>query len=90
ALALAAMAGRGELDLDAPVASWAEGLLPAGIAATTSLRDLLAHRAGVENGPLTFRLAYSGEHDAATRLRLLGATRRDPETPRGQFRYSNA
>lgn len=90
ALALAAMAGRGELDLDVPVASWSEGLLPAGIAATTSLRDLLAHRAGVENGPLTFRLAYSGEHDAATRRRLLGVTRRDAETPRGQFRYSNA
>lgn len=90
ALALAAMAGRGELDLDAAIASWAEGLLPAEIAATTSLRDLLAHRAGIENGPLTFRLAYSGEHDAATRLRLLGVTRRDPETPRGQFRYSNA
>jgi len=90
ALALAAMARRGELDLDAPVASWAEGFLPAEIAATTSLRDLLAHRAGVENGPLTFRLAYSGAHDPATRLRLMGVTRWDPETPRGQFRYSNA
>ena len=89
ALALAAMAGRGELDLDAPIASWAGGPLPAGIAATTSLRDLLAHRAGVENGPLTFRLAYSGEHDAATRLRLLGVTRWDSETPPGRFRYSN-
>lgn len=90
ALALAAMAGRGELDMDGPVASWAEGFLPAGIAAGTSLRDLLAHRAGVENGPLTFRLAYSGEHDVATRRRLLGVTRRDAETPRVQFRYSNA
>lgn len=89
ALALAAMAGRGELDLDAPIASWAGEIMPAEIAAGTSLRDLLAHRAGVENAPLTFRLAYSGEHDAATRRRLLGVTRWDPETPRGQFRYSN-
>jgi len=89
ALALAAMAGRGELAMDAPVASWAEGLLPAEIAASTSLRDLLAHRAGVENGPLTFRLAYSGDHDAASRRRLLGVTRWDPEAPRGHFRYGN-
>ncbi|HEV7228679.1 serine hydrolase domain-containing protein [Brevundimonas sp.] len=89
ALALAAMAGRGELDLDAPAATWAGDLLPAEIASRISLRDLLSHRAGVENGPLTFRLAYSGDHDDPTRRRLLGVTRADPETPRGQFRYSN-
>lgn len=89
ALALAAMAGRGELDLDAPVAALTPNALPAEIAATTSLRDLLSHRAGLDNGPLTFRLAFSGDHDAATRRRLLGVTRWDPETPRGQFRYAN-
>ena len=58
ALSLAAMARRGEVDLDAPLADWAPPSgVPADIAARITLTDLLSHRSGVDNDPIAFRVA---------------------------------
>ena len=35
------------------------------------LRDLLTHTSGIANGPITGRLAFTGEHDPETLWRLL-------------------
>ena len=75
-LMAAILHGRGELDLDAslgrylPRARLGGDLDPAKI----TLRDLLTHTHGVENsGPITFRLAYSGEHTHDQLVELLSA-----------------
>lgn len=89
ALAIAAMAERGDIDLDAPVGVWSDAGLPADIARGVTLTDLLSHRAGVENDALTFRLAYSGDHSASVRSALVASTAWDADTPHGQFHYAN-
>ncbi|WP_295225828.1 serine hydrolase [uncultured Brevundimonas sp.] len=91
ALGLAAMASRGEVDLDAPLAEWiGDTPLPADIAATVTLTDLLSHRSGVDNGPIAFRAAYSGDHTPAMMQALLARTTKRPDAPHGVFRYANA
>ncbi|ADG09234.1 penicillin-binding protein [Caulobacter segnis] len=90
ALALARMAGRGELGLDTPVAAWAGASpLPADIGGSITLTDLLSHRSGLENAPIPYRAAYTGQHDPALMRALLAPTVRSPTTPYGTFRYTN-
>ena len=88
ALSIARMAGRGELSLDAPVKTWiGSSPLPADIASSTSLDDLLSHRSGLDNASISFRAAYSGAHTPRTMSALLADTRRS--YPYGTFRYAN-
>ena len=90
ALAIAAMAERDEIDLDAPLASWAPGSgVPADIAGRITLNDLLSHRSGVDNGPIAFRAAYSGDWTPDLLWRLTAETR-PRETPYGTFVYANS
>lgn len=90
ALSLAAMARRGEVDLDAPLADWAPPSgVPADIAARITLTDLLSHRSGVDNDPIAFRVAYSGHWSPEVLWRLTAETR-PRATPYGQFVYANA
>lgn len=91
ALGLAAMASRGEVDMGAPLAEWiGDTPLPADIATTVTLTDLLSHRSGVDNGPIAFRAAYSGDHTPAMMQALLARTTKRPDAPHGVFRYANA
>ncbi|MBJ7441387.1 MAG: beta-lactamase family protein [Sphingopyxis sp.] len=82
---------RGTIDLDwtmrelAPDVAFAPDIR----ADTITLRDLLSHRHGLAGDAMAFRLAYSGEYDAATLSRLLAQIKADPETPFGTFRYGN-
>ncbi|MFN6981446.1 MAG: serine hydrolase domain-containing protein [Brevundimonas sp.] len=91
ALAIAAMAARGEVDLTAPVSQWADdsGLAP-DLAQSASLADLLSHTSGLDNNPIAFRAAYSGDHNPAVMQGLLSRTVRLSDTPHGVFKYSNA
>jgi CubicO group peptidase (beta-lactamase class C family) len=90
ALSFAAMARRGEVDLDAPLADWAP---PSGvqtdIAARVTLTDLLSHRSGVDNAPIAFRVAYSGDWTPEVLWRLTAETQ-PKDTPYGQFVYANS
>jgi CubicO group peptidase (beta-lactamase class C family) len=91
ALAVAAMAMRGEIDMKASLAPWATDLgLPAAMAAGVSLNDLLSHRSGLDNSPMAFRAALSGDHTPEIMRGLLGTTVVLTEAPQGTFRYSNA
>ncbi len=91
ALAIASLAAKGVLDLDAPVAVWLpDSGLPPQIAARVTLRQLLTHTSGIDNSPISFRAAFSGDHAPALMQELLSATVETPDTPVGTFRYSNA
>ncbi|MBX9615799.1 MAG: beta-lactamase family protein [Caulobacteraceae bacterium] len=90
ALAIAAIAARGDIDLDAPVSSWSSGSgLPADMASRVTLTDLLSHRSGIDNPAIAYRVAYTGDWSPETLWRLTAETRSDPEVPYGTFRYSN-
>ncbi|MBU1348229.1 MAG: serine hydrolase [Alphaproteobacteria bacterium] len=90
ALAISAMAARGELNLDAPLATWSEGSgVPVEIASRVTLTDLLSHRSGVDNGPIAFRLAFSGDWTPETLWRLTAETGPGEVAP-GTFDYTNS
>lgn len=91
ALAIAAMARRGELDLDGPLTSWSAGSpVEAERAAAASLGDLLSHQSGLLSDPIAFRVAYSGEWTPDDLWRLTAETRPNVEAPHGRFQYTNA
>lgn len=54
-----------------------------------TLRHLLTHTSGVENGALGWATAFSGVHDAGSRSRLLLASQANAEAPLGTFDYTN-
>jgi len=90
ALAVAAMADRGDVSLEAPLATWSRAPgLSSEIAARVSLADLLSHRSGLDNSPMSFRAAFSGEHTPEVMQGLIAATVAREDTPHGTFRYSN-
>jgi CubicO group peptidase (beta-lactamase class C family) len=89
-LAIASLGRKGLIDLDAPVSRWLpDSGLPPAIAATVTLRELASLQAGVDNEPITTRLAFTGDHSPALLQRLLAETRPIDKAPRGTFRYSN-
>lgn len=90
ALAVACRAERGELDLDAslsrvlPGARFAEGIAPDSI----RVRDLLTHTHGIDPmGPVSLRVAFTGQYTNEQLLDLLGA--HHPAKDGRAFRYSN-
>jgi len=90
ALSFAAMAQRGEVDLDAPLADWAPPSgVPVDIAGRITLTDLLSHRSGVDNDPIAFRVAYSGDWTPEGLWGLTAETR-PRGLPYGQFVYANS
>src|SRR3954447_5126307 len=86
AAAVAQLAGRKKIDLDAPVKRYLPRFELADPKATESVtvRDLLSHRVGLENFPIDVAEAFTGQMDDDKFYRLLKQT-----TPRGKFRYSN-
>ncbi len=91
ALALALEAGRGRFGLADPLAQTFPGsALPSDMAASVTLEDLLSHRSGLDNEPIAFRTAYSGEHTPPQLQALLAQTKTVADAPHGVFRYTNA
>ncbi len=62
ALAIVQLAEQGKLDLDAPVKQYLPRfqLADADLSERLTIRDLLCHRYGISNWPITFAEAYSG------------------------------
>jgi len=56
--------------------------------AKIKIKDLLAHTSGLENGPIGWRVAYSGEHDQSTLLKLMKFTKPN-EAGYGNYEYTN-
>lgn len=90
ALAIAAMSARGEVDLASPLSTWSRAPgLSADIADRVSLADLLSHRSGLDNSPMTFRAAFTGDHTPEVMQRLIAETVTRDDAPFGTFRYTN-
>ncbi|HKI84514.1 MAG TPA: serine hydrolase domain-containing protein, partial [Candidatus Krumholzibacteria bacterium] len=90
ALAAALLDERGTLDLDSSLASHLTDspMNPQLIAQGVTLRDLLSHTSGLENDPITTRLAYTGEHTPQQLWDLLSSTKAN-EAGAGNFQYTN-
>jgi CubicO group peptidase (beta-lactamase class C family) len=75
-----------KLALNDPVAKWLPkfSLTDDEAAKSMTIEDLLAHRPGLESGPIVFRDAYTGQIDDDVYFRLLGDVR-----PTGVTTYSN-
>jgi CubicO group peptidase (beta-lactamase class C family) len=90
AFAAALLADRGELDLDAPLSRYVPGLelRPPLSSDGITLRELLTHTHGIASGgPVSFRLAYTGEHTPDLLLGLLAD--HEPAESGKAFRYGN-
>jgi CubicO group peptidase (beta-lactamase class C family) len=90
-LALAALHQRRVLDLDSTLSAYApDAPFPAAVRPDQArLRDLLAHAGGIQNDPIAYRVAFTGEHDPKTLWRLLAASRPNLNAPLGKFEYTN-
>jgi len=90
-LAMALLDARGAIDLDWTLAALAPDIAfaPGVRANEVTLRHLLSHTHGLTGEAITFRLAYSGEHDPATLWRLLGRLEANERAPLGTFSYGN-
>ena len=53
-----------------------------------TIRDLLTHTSGIENDPLSYRMAYSGIHDLETRITLMKECQPN-KAGHGNFSYTN-
>lgn len=91
ALAFAKLHDAGGFDLDQTLAAYApEAPFPAGVRANeATFRHLFAHTHGIANGPIGFRVAYTGQHDPDTLWRLLGASEVNEDAPLGRYQYTN-
>ena len=81
------LANEGKLDLDAPITKYLPELhfQPPIDANELTLRRFLSHTSGIENGAITFRTAFSGDHTQAALIKILGMS-----TPgKAGFRYDN-
>lgn len=90
ALALSAQQGRRGFGLDVPLTGFAPmARFAAEIGeARVTFRHLLTHTSAIGNDPLSYRLAFTGEHDAQTLWALL-ANSSFNRAALGQFDYTN-
>ncbi|MGZ5986795.1 MAG: serine hydrolase domain-containing protein [Caulobacteraceae bacterium] len=90
-LALASLQQKGQLDLETTLAAYApDAGFPASVKPDqVRLKDLLSHTSGIENNPISYRLAFTGEHDPKTLWGLLAASRPNAKSPLGRFEYAN-
>jgi len=90
-LTAALLDARGEFDLDAPITQYLpKEAFPATVQVDrVTVRDLLTHTSGLENDPIVFRTAYSGEHTPDVLHTLLSETTVNEAAPHGTFAYTN-
>ena len=91
ALATVLLDRQGALDLDASLQSlFPDVAFPNELRAdAVTVRHLLSHTHGLENGPLGFRAAFTGEHTPETMRALLALSEPNSGAPLGAFDYTN-
>ena len=91
ALAVALLDARGQLDLDASLASYFPEVEfdPALAADRITLRDLLTHTSGLVNDGIAYRVAFTGQHTPQGLVELLALSEPNDRAPLGSFRYTN-
>lgn len=90
AMAAALLDKEGKIRLDDPMTKYAAGLtFKASIPDKVTVRDLLIHTSGLRNGPLTFRMAYSGEADEKDMMRVFADVTTYDDARYGKYAYDN-
>jgi CubicO group peptidase (beta-lactamase class C family) len=91
ALAAVLLDRQGALSLDASLQSLFPDVAfaPEVRADEVTVRHLLSHTHGLDNGPIGFRAAFSGEHTPETMRMLLAETAPNADAPLGHFQYTN-
>lgn len=90
ALAFLLLAQQKKLDLEISLQQMWPQLQFKGIDAKhISLRQLLTHQSGLDNQPLVWATAYSGEHNPQSLLQLVEQSVPDAKAKNGDFSYSN-
>ncbi|HVG25234.1 MAG TPA: serine hydrolase [Thermoanaerobaculia bacterium] len=81
------LAQEGKIDLDVPVTTYLPEVqfAPPIDASKLTLRRFLSHTSGIENFPVVFRTAFSGEHTPKELVRILSLSKAGPEG----FHYDN-
>ncbi len=83
-------AGEGRLDTRTSLQAMFPDIRFNGFDATSvTAKDLLVHSSGVDNQPLVWATAFSGVHDARSRLGLVAASYPDGDAAPGTFKYTN-
>lgn len=90
ALAAALLDSEGKIKFYDPVTKYASGIpFKVSLPDKITVRDLLIHTSGLKNEPLTFRMAYSGESDAAEMARVFAEGTTFNEANYGKYGYDN-
>ncbi|MBV9217334.1 MAG: serine hydrolase [Acidobacteria bacterium] len=90
ALAAAILDREGKIKLSDPITKYARGLnFKNAIPDKVTVRDLLTHTSGLDNWPLTFRLAYSGDSGPDEMARLFAAATTYNDSAYGKYKYDN-
>ncbi|HEX6278929.1 MAG TPA: serine hydrolase domain-containing protein [Pyrinomonadaceae bacterium] len=90
ALAAALMDKDGKIMLDDPVMKYTAGMtLRNPIPEKVKIRDLLIHTSGLRNGPLGFRMAYSGESDPKDMAKVFADGTTFNDEAYGRYAYTN-
>ena len=81
---------RGLIDLDAPLTKYFPNVdfKPELKAGQVKVRDLLTHTSGIENGGISFRVAYSGDHNHEKLMQLMNHCEPN-KAGYGNFQYTN-
>ncbi len=88
-LAAALLDHEKKIKLDDPVKSYLTKVpFKAEIGNDVTIRTLLTHTSGLDNGPLTFRMAYTGTSDSKEMLYVL-ASATTVKTKPGKYEYDN-
>ncbi|MEO6050594.1 MAG: serine hydrolase [Pyrinomonadaceae bacterium] len=90
AMAAAVLDKEGKIRLDDPVTKYAAGLkFKAAIPNKVTVRNLLTHTSGLRNGPMVFRMAYSGDADEKDMMRAFADVTTYDEARYGKYAYDN-
>ena len=91
AMTMAILDSEGRIDLDQTIAEFApDAPFPDDIRADeVTIRHLLSHTSGLDNSPIGFRAAYTGQHTPELNWKLLAKTRVKEDAPLGTFDYTN-
>lgn len=90
ALAAALLDRDGKIKLGDPITKYAEGItFKNPIPDKVTVRDLLVHTSGLDNDPLTFRMAYSGESADKDMANVFAGATTYSDTAYGKYKYDN-
>lgn len=90
ALAAALLNDEGKIRLDDPVTRYTIGLtFKNSIPDNVTVQNLLTHTSGLQNSPLAFRMAYSGESDEKDMMRVFADVTSYDGTRFGKYAYTN-